>query len=130
MTKSVRLAAFLLLATALAAGPGVGQDKAPKKDDAKEPPAAKKKDDAGPAGKKAEVSKGTLPQYWKQVGLTDEQRQRVYALQGKYNSEIAALETEIRELKAKQKKEMMEVLTPEQKKRLADIITAKATGDK
>jgi Spy/CpxP family protein refolding chaperone len=92
----------------------VGQD--PKKDDAKK---VDKKDE--PPVK----AKGVLPPNWKKIGLTDTQVQDIYKVQNKYNDEIDKLEAKIKELKTTRDKEMKAVLTPEQKKRLDDILTGK-----
>lgn len=93
----------------------VGQDKKddPKKDD---PPATK--------------AKGMLPANWKKIGLSDEQVQKIYKVQGKYNEEIDKLEAKIKELKASRDKEMKAVLTDDQKKKLDDILTGKDKTDK
>jgi hypothetical protein len=93
---------------------GFSQD--PKKDDPKKDA---KKDDTTPK------AKGYLPPNWKKLGLTDAQVQDVYKIQGKYNSEIDKLEAKIAEMKATRDKELKMVLTPEQKKRLEDILLGK-----
>lgn len=85
----------------------------------------KPKDDK-PDGK----AKGQLPTYWRQLGLTDEQVQKVYKIQAKYNEDIDKLEEQIKALKEKMAKERAAVLTAEQKKRLEGIIKEKAGGDK
>jgi Spy/CpxP family protein refolding chaperone len=89
-------------------GGSLGQD--PKKDDPK-------KDDV--------KAKGTLPQNWGKLGLTDDQKQQIYKVQTKYNSEIDKLEAQIKDLKGQRDKEMRAVLTPEQKKRLEEILIGK-----
>lgn len=91
----------------------VGQDK--KKDDPKKEEV--KKDEP--------KAKGVLPANWKKIGLTDEQVQNIYKVQNKYNDEIDKLEAKIKDLKTTRDKEMRAVLTPEQKKRLDDILTGK-----
>ena len=70
-------------------------------------------------------AKGFLPPNWGKLGLTDTQKQDVYTIQGKYNSEIDKLDAKIKELKATRDKEMKAVLTPEQKKRLEEILLGK-----
>jgi len=115
--KYARLAAFLI-AVLLLTGGVVGQENPAKK---KEEP---KKEE--PAGK----AKGQLPQNWAKLGLTDEQRDKVYRVQNKYNDDIDKLELQIADLKKKRDKERLEVLTPEQKKRLEDIVKSKAGTDK
>lgn len=69
--------------------------------------------------------KGFLPQNWGKIGLSDEQKQDIYKIQGKYNGEINKLEAKIRELKGTRDREMKAVLTADQKKRLDDILTGK-----
>lgn len=89
--------------------------------------------DPKPADKKEESKKvsGQLPTYWRMLGLTDDQVQKVYKVQAKYGDEIDTLEAKIKELKDKMAKERSEVLTAEQKKRLEEILKEKAgTGDK
>lgn len=75
-------------------------------------------------------AKGQLPMNWKQLGLTDKQIQEVYKVQGKYGDDIDKLDAQIKELKAKIVKERLEVLTPEQKKRLEEILKGKAGTEK
>lgn len=112
--STARLSAFLI-GVFLLAGVSAGQDKG-KKD---EPP---KKDE--PAAK----FKGQLPQNWKKLGLTDDQTQKVYKINAKYGEEIAKLEAKIADLKEKRDKERSDVLTADQKKRLAEMAKAKAGG--
>lgn len=78
-----------------------------------------KKDDPVPK------AKGFLPQNFGKLGLTDVQKQQVYDVQAKYNTEIDKLEAKIRELKASRDKEVKAVLTPEQRKRLEEILLGK-----
>jgi len=90
----------------------VGQD--PKKDD--------------PQATKTEPQvklKGTLPQNWGKIGLTDDQKQEIYKIQGKYHSEIEKLEAKVKELKGTRDKEIRAVLTADQKKRLEEIVIGK-----
>jgi Spy/CpxP family protein refolding chaperone len=75
-----------------------------------------KKDDPPPK------AKGFLPPNWGKLGLTDSQKQNVYTIQGKYNTEIDKLDAKIKELKTARDKEVKSVLTPEQKKRLEEIL--------
>jgi hypothetical protein len=111
-------AGFLALFTCLLVLSGglVGQDNKAK-DESKKPDV--KKDD--PPAK----VKGTLPPNWKKLGLTDAQVQEIYKVQSKYSDEIAKLDAKIKEMKAAREKEERAVLTPEQKKRLEEIVTGK-----
>jgi len=93
-----------------------------------EKPAEKKADKKESTSDKRE--KGTLPQYWKQLGVTDEQVQRVYKMQKVVNDEIDEHESKIKLLKEKLAKDRMAILTKEQKERLEAILKEKAGGEK
>ena len=122
--KWFRATSFLIgLGLVLSVTGVTGQEKAVKKDDKVE-----KKDE--PAKEPATKSKGQLPIYWGQLGLTDAQKQGVYKLQGKFNEESDKLELQIKELKAKMAEERSKILTAEQKKRLEEILKAKAGTSK
>ena len=82
---------------------------------------------ADPKGKEAK-GKGQLPQNWSQIGLTADQKDKVYKLQAKYAADIDKLDAEIKEFKAKLTKERFEILTAEQKKALEDILKKKSGG--
>ena len=119
--KCIRTASFLLgLGLMLSLGGLTAQENDPK--DAK----VKAKEEEKPVFK----NKGQLPTYWGQLGLTDVQKKEVYKIQGKHNEEIDKLEAKIKELKGKIAEERVKVLTAEQKKRLEEIIKAKAGTDK
>lgn len=114
-------ASLLALFTGLLvlSGGVVGQDTKTKEEPKKEDKKADKKDE--PPAK----TKGVLPANWKKVGLTDAQVQDIYKVQAKHNDEIDKLEAKIKEHKATRDKEMKAILTPDQKKRLDDILTGK-----
>lgn len=91
--------------------------------------AAQQKDPPKPADKEpAAKARGYLPQGWRELGLSDDQKKKVYAIDAKYDEEIDRLKAQIEDAKAKKRKEQIEVLTPEQKKRLEDNAKKKATG--
>ena len=92
----------------------VGQE-AKKKDE----PKATTKDE--PKGR----FKGQLPANFKKLGLSEGQVQEVYRIQGKYNEEIDKPTARIRELKDTRDREVRTVLTPDQKKKLEEIVTGK-----
>jgi hypothetical protein len=71
----------------------------------------------------------TLPQGWKQLGLSDEQKKKIYSIEDEYNPKIAALQKQIDDLKNKVKTERYAVLTEDQKKHLKEIRNAKDGGD-
>jgi Spy/CpxP family protein refolding chaperone len=90
-----------------------------------------KKDDPVKKDEPTGKVKGQLPQGWGKIGLTDEQKQKVYKVQAKYNEQIDKLEAQIKELKEKRDTERYEVLTAEQKKRLKEAGEPKGSkGDK
>lgn len=106
----------LFTATLVLSGGLVGQDNKPK-DEKKDPPVKAKE----PPTK----VKGTLPANWGKLGLTETQTQDIYKIRNKANEEISKLKAKIAELEAARDKDAKAVLTPEQKKRLDDILTGK-----
>jgi Spy/CpxP family protein refolding chaperone len=90
-------------------------------------------DAAKPATKAAEPAKkvtNRLPSNYGKLGLTDAQRDKVYAIQEKYDSQLDALEDQVKALKAKRTSESEAVLTPEQKKILKDLTDDAKEKDK
>jgi Spy/CpxP family protein refolding chaperone len=83
-------------------------------------PAAGKPDEGKPD---TPATRGQLPQNWKALGLTDEQKAKVYSVQGKYRTRIADLERQIRELRAEERRDLEKIMTPEQKQKLREIMT-------
>jgi hypothetical protein len=75
----------------------------------------------GKVSKKAS-SGDRLPANYTKIGLSDDQRKKIYEVQNKYESQIDALEKQIADLKAKQKAEVDGVLTPEQYKALQTVV--------
>jgi len=80
--------------------------------------------DSGPRGR------GRLPPSWSKLGLTDEQKQQIYAVQDQYQTKIEGLEQQLRELRKQQRTDMGKILTPAQKARLREILAEKAPSDK
>jgi len=66
--------------------------------------------------------KGVLPANWGKIGLSDEQKQKVYKVQADFNDQISKLEAQLKEAKTKEKAEMEKVLTDAQKARLREIL--------
>ncbi len=125
------LAAFVIVGALVGQEPKPGDPKGAKTGDTKVDPKAKVGDVKGADPKGVEPkAKGQLPQNWKQLGLTDKQTQDVYKVQAKYNEDIDKLEAQIKDFKAKMSKERSEILTPEQKKRLEEILKTKSGADK
>ena len=115
----LRVSMFALLGGVLALSSGVvGQDA--KKEDPKKDLKKDVKKDEPPT-----KVKGFLPQNWGKIGLTEDQKQDVYKIQGKHNGEIDKLEAKIKEIKSARDKEMKGVLNADQKKKLDEILTGK-----
>lgn len=76
------------------------------------------KAEKGDAAKKAARSGDRLPANYAKIGVSDEQRKKIYEIQGKYDDQIASLQKQIADLRAKESSEVEGVLTPEQKKAL------------
>jgi Spy/CpxP family protein refolding chaperone len=98
----LRCAFFVLGLALLAVTSTSGQDKKGDKDDPK--------------------VKGTLPAHWKDLGLSDDQKQKVYKIQANYKTKIDDLEKKIKDLKAEEHEERLKVLTDDQKKKLREIL--------
>ena len=77
-------------------------------------------DDKKPDDKEPKA-KGTLPQHWKKLGLTDDQTQKVYKIETNYRTKIDALKQQIEALKDEEKGEMEKLLTDAQKARLKEL---------
>ncbi|MGI8981521.1 MAG: hypothetical protein ACR2FY_20030 [Pirellulaceae bacterium] len=80
---------------------------------------AKKADNKAKAGAKNKA-KGRLPAYYKEV-VTDEQRDQIYAIQAKYEKQLADLQGQLDAAKAKQNDEIEALLSAEQKEKLATV---------
>jgi Spy/CpxP family protein refolding chaperone len=74
-------------------------------------------------------AKGTLPQGWKGLGLTDSQKSQIYTIQSNYRGKIEELEQKIRELRQQERAEALKVLTDAQKARLKEIGEEKFATD-
>ncbi len=71
--------------------------------------------------KVAKKAEGRVPQYYGQVGISDEQKKKIYTIQGGYEDKIAALRKEIAALEEKRDDEVKGVLTADQQKKLAEL---------
>lgn len=82
---------------------------------------------AAPAGQQAKApakrkkARGRLPFYYGKVGLSPEQRETIYGLQATYRPQLAELEKQLKELKAKLDAEVEAVLTDAQKQKLLEL---------
>lgn len=81
---------------------------------------------------KKAASGDRLPANYAKIGLSEDQRKKIYEVQNKFEAEINTLEKQIADLKAKQKAEVESILTPEQHKALQTAIedSKKKTAEK
>lgn len=89
------------------------------------PPAAADAPDAAPApvpveGSPAKKTVRRLPPYYGKV-VTDRQREAIYAIQAKFNDEIAKLQAQLETLAAKRDAEIEQTLTDEQRSEIARL---------
>lgn len=68
--------------------------------------------------KKAAKSGDRLPANYAKIGISEEQRKKIYEIQNSYDVQIAALQKQLADLRTKETAEVEAVLTPEQKKAL------------
>lgn len=124
----------VFVAVALVGPVGLGDDKdkgadkpaakAAKETSAKPPPPPK-------STKTAKEAKRRLPRHYGKLGLSDAQREKIYGVQEKYQTDIDKLEKQLADVKARQDADCRKVLTADQKKQLTETIeAAKAKGAK
>jgi hypothetical protein len=75
--------------------------------------------------KKDKTKAKQLPSNFAKLGLSDDQKKKVHAIQDEYGDKIAALAKQLEELKNKQREETYAVLTDDQKEQLKKILTEK-----
>jgi Spy/CpxP family protein refolding chaperone len=80
--------------------------------------------------KDGDKAKGQLPQGWGKLGLSSEQRQKVYAIQTDYRAKRSDLEKKLAEMRKQERTEMEAVLTDDQKAKLRELLLQKAPGEK
>jgi membrane protein involved in colicin uptake len=74
-----------------------------------------------PKADAAKKVQNRLPNNFAKLSLTDEQKKKVFAVQGSYGPKIDDLEAQLQALKDKQQAEVEAVLTPDQLKKLGEI---------
>jgi hypothetical protein len=72
----------------------------------------------------AKKARPRLPKHYGQLGLTPAQKDQVYAVQAKYQAEIAELQKKLNEVRALRDKDAAEILSEDQKKHLAELTAA------
>jgi Spy/CpxP family protein refolding chaperone len=83
-----------------------------------------------PAQEKKDVApkRGQLPQNWSKLGLSDEQKAKVYAIQAEYKAKIDEIKKQMEELQKQERRALEAVLTPAQKNRLRELLLEKVPG--
>jgi Spy/CpxP family protein refolding chaperone len=66
----------------------------------------------------ARAKSGRVPNGYGQLGLTQQQRERIYGIQAAYSERIKELEAEIEALKAEQSEQIKNVLTDAQRQQI------------
>lgn len=74
-------------------------------------------------GAKATKPRGRLPNYFSGV-VTEEQRAKIYAIQGEFDPQIKELSLKLDALKKERDEKILALLTPEQKKKIDDLKAA------
>ena len=70
---------------------------------------------------KKDKVKGQLPPNWGKLELTAEQKSEIYKIQSKFKGELKKLKEQEMELRAEEKRQMVKILTPVQKKKLEEL---------
>ena len=81
---------------------------------------------SGQDAKSDSKARGQLPAKWNKLGLTDQQKQKVYSIQSSYRAKVQDLEAKIKDLRKHERTEMEAVLTDAQKTRLRELLLEKA----
>jgi len=129
--KVLGLLSVMLVAT-LVARSGMGQESGQKPDP--DPPKEEKAEPSQDAAvekpgepsididdpKERKRLKVRLPTYYSRV-VTDEQRDRIYTIQAKFNSQILKLNDQLKSLTTKRDAEVEKVLTEEQRAEIASL---------
>jgi hypothetical protein len=71
--------------------------------------------------KKEPKKQNQLPVNWGKLGLSDQQKRDIYKVQDIYSVKIDELTNKINDLKVERQREMVKILTPDQKKKLSEL---------
>jgi len=66
--------------------------------------------------------KGQLPKLWSKIGLSDEQKQKVFATRATFGAKIDDLKLKIKRLQSEEKAELEKILTDDQKTALRRLL--------
>lgn len=129
-----RVLTAALACTIVLVGWAMAQD-TKKKDTATETKKDQASDTKQDTGVKDGKSKGRLPQYYAQLGLSDDQKRQIHKIQSDLGTKIDELQEQINKLKLEEKQAIEKILTSAQRARLLEILKEKAgatdgkTGD-
>jgi len=94
---------------------------------AAEAPSAAAKSSSAKDRKKPSTPRGRLPAYFGDV-VSKEQREKIYAIQQEYTAKLAELRRQLDELTKERDAKIESLLTPEQRKKIADLKAAAKTS--
>jgi hypothetical protein len=75
---------------------------------------------------KTDAPKRTLPAGWNKLGLSEAQKQKVFATRAEYQTKIDELKKQIRDLEMKQREDLQKILTEAQKARLREVLAERS----
>ncbi|MCX7699806.1 MAG: hypothetical protein N2039_02920 [Gemmataceae bacterium] len=78
--------------------------------------------------KETTAKRGQLPPNWSKLGLSEEQKAKVYSIQAEFKSKADEIKKQLEELQKQERKALEAVLTPSQKTRLREILLEKIPG--
>jgi hypothetical protein len=78
--------------------------------------------------KDATVKRGQLPPNWSKLGLSEEQKAKVYSIQAEFKAKADEIKKQLEELQKQERRALESVLTPAQKNRLREILLEKVPG--
>jgi len=90
----------------------------------------KKPDDKKTDDKPPVVAKDKLPQYYKRLGLREEQQQRIFKIRADAKAKVDDLDAKLKKVRADEKQQLEKVLTPEQLKLLRELRSGEKASDK
>src|SRR5260370_35824813 len=73
--------------------------------------------------------KQTLPKYWSKLGLSNDQKQKGFAVQADYGTKIDALQQQVKTLQKQERVEVEKILTADQRKQLSELVAGKPLID-
>ena len=81
----------------------------------------KEKSKSGSSNSKEGRVRGVLPQHYRQLNLSDEQRQTIYKIQNEYSDKVDEMQKKIDDIKAERNAKYLKTLTKVQRDHLEEI---------